>query len=656
MKITYEYTVILVFTLLANYSYAVECVQQNNCIKSAEPLVVSATRWETSGIPTANSITVIDREDIIQSGKNRIIDVLRTQAGIQIQDFTGDGSRAVIDIRGFGSTGTSNTLVLIDGRRLNPTDLSGPNINLISLKDVEQIEITKGSNTVLYGDQAVGGVINIITRKYDTTEIEAEVGFGSFDSQFQTINASHSLNNGLSGRISYERRRSDNYRDNNALQYDNAFAGIAYDFQHGKVFIDLSRTYEDIELPGALFPLEFLASRKQSTGTGAFNDSVSDSIRTGGTFTLTKNWEFAGEYTLRNDDVNGALNFGGVLFPFKQKRLHKSLNPRLRGNVSIAGRDTTIIMGADLEDTDYLINGLTLTNSTQTMESVYSLITLPVTEQFSVTAGYRKAWVENDIFDGFAFTSGTKLDDDQNATTIGFSFRPTSQIRMFAKREDTYRFPLIDEETNFFGAQPSLNTQTGESWEGGVEYTQTYFFAKATAYVLDLDNELIFNPVTFQNENLEPTIRHGVIFEMGIDPVNNLRLDTQYSYTSAEFDAGANKGNRIPLVSEHQIHFSANYSFLQYWNIYGDVNLFSDRIIGNDITNTSEKLEGYAVSNINLRYDNQQYFLHAGVNNIFDKDYETTGTLAFNPSNFLTEPGVFPAPERNFNVSAGIRF
>ena len=656
MRFLYKYSVFLAIILLTHNSYAAECIQLDDCVKSTEPLVVSATRWETTGIPTANSITVISREEIIQSGKNRIIDVLRNQGGIQIQDFTGDGSRAVIDIRGFGSTGTSNTLVMIDGRRLNPTDLSGPNINLITLKDVERIEITKGTNTVLYGDQAVGGVINIITRKHEANHVEAEAGFGSFDSQFQILDASYQLRQGLSARISYERRRSDNYRDNNALKYDNAFAGIDYEFERGKVFIDLSRTYEDIELPGALFPLEFQVSRKQSTGTGAFNDSVSDSIRTGGTFTLTKNWEFAGEYTLRNDDVDGALNFGGVLFPFKQKRLHKSLNPRLRGNLSISERDISIILGADLEDTDYLINGLTLTNSTQTMESVYGLVTLPVTEQFSVTAGYRKAWVENEIFDGFAFTSGTKLDDDQNATTIGFSYRPTSQIRLFAKREDTYRFPLIDEETNFFGAQPSLNTQTGESWEGGVEYSQSYFFAKATAYRLDLENELIFNPVTFQNENLEPTIRHGVIFEMGIDPMDNLSLNTQYSYTNAEFDAGTNKGNRIPLVSEHQIHFSANYNFLQYWSIYGDVNLFSDRIIGNDFTNTSEKLEGYAVSNLNLRFDNQQYFLHAGVNNIFDKNYETTGTLAFNPSNFLTEPSVFPAPERNFVVSGGIRF
>jgi Outer membrane cobalamin receptor protein len=96
-----------------------------------EPLVVSATRWETSGIPTAGSLTVITRDEIVASGASRIVDVLRGRGGIQIRDFFGDGSRARVDMRGFGDTAGSNTLILVDGRRLNNTDLHDPDLNFI---------------------------------------------------------------------------------------------------------------------------------------------------------------------------------------------------------------------------------------------------------------------------------------------------------------------------------------------------------------------------------------------------------------------------------------------------------------------------------------------------------------------------------------------
>ena len=73
------------------------------------PVIVSATRWETSGIPTSGSIKVITRDQIIESGASNVTEVLQGQGGLQITDLFGDGSRSIIDMRGFGSTGSANT-------------------------------------------------------------------------------------------------------------------------------------------------------------------------------------------------------------------------------------------------------------------------------------------------------------------------------------------------------------------------------------------------------------------------------------------------------------------------------------------------------------------------------------------------------------------
>jgi len=100
-------------------------------------VVVSAARTEQSTLTTPASITVITREQIDASGARHVAEVLRGQGGVQINDFYGDGSRASVGMRGFGETAGSNTLVLVDGRRLNNPDIAAADLNSIALQDVE---------------------------------------------------------------------------------------------------------------------------------------------------------------------------------------------------------------------------------------------------------------------------------------------------------------------------------------------------------------------------------------------------------------------------------------------------------------------------------------------------------------------------------------
>ncbi len=639
--------------------------------KELETLVVSATRWETLGTPTATSVSTITRDQIIESGAINIIDVLKGQGGIQVQDLFGDGSRSTISMRGFGNNGGSNTLILVDGRRLNNTDLKTPDLSFISLKDVERIEIIQGSASVLYGDHAVGGAINIITQKTDKLNIGGEAGYGSYNHQYQQLNASNRFENGVGVRLSVERRLSDNFRNQNALDNDNFFSNISYEWERGDIFVEYIHTDEDLQTPGAIFQQQIAVSRKSigPFSVGDFNDTVSDTGRIGSSFSLTPNWSFAVEYTHRNEDIDGLISNT----EFNQHRLARSFNPRLRGNISLGKQNLQLVVGADIENTEYkIISGVGDTINDQEMNAVYSLMTWKINHQVSLVGGVRYAEMENDSFKRDPFTAFPLAmdtfvrkvnEDEQTANSFGILFTPTDRWRLFAKRETTFRFPLADELTGTVVLFDDLETQTGRSYEAGIEWQNYSIHTKLVGYKLDLDDEIAFDPLlnfgVGANINFDPTERLGLIYELNISPIDDLDIGVQYSYVDASFDSGQFSGNQIPMVAEHQLHLNSAYRFWPNWSLYGEIFIISGRVAAGDLDDAFSNLLGYSIGNINLRYDNDSFSLSAKLNNILDKEYSSSAATGFSP--FLpgfggTDTGFFPAPERNFMLSLSYNY
>jgi iron complex outermembrane recepter protein len=626
--------------LLLSFQFATAALAE--AIPSEEaPVIVSATRWETSGIQTAGSIKVITRDQIIESGANNVTEILQGQGALQITDLFGDGSRSVIDMRGFGSTGSANTLMLIDGRRINNTDLASPRLNNIFIKDIERIEITQGSSAVLYGDQAVGGVVNMITRR--TTEFEAGVVLehGSYDYQSQLGHVSHKFENGTGIRASAQRKRTDGFRDNNKTSYDNAFINLSYESDSSWIFAEYQRTDEELGLPGALTATELAISRKQTLFPLDFNDSTS--------FSITPNWNFATEYTHRKDDVAGVLT--GL--SLTQDRRQKSFSPRIKGIVNIADRPLTVIVGSDIERNDYiLVSPFGSQIGDQDMDSIYGLATLPVNEFISITGGFRKAWHERALVDGFRFSPGDLLKDRQTASTVGITINPTVSWRVFLKREDNYRFPLLDEEMNVFTLSTPLETQTGVSYEIGTEWYNNWFQTSLTAYFLDIENEINVDPTAFlENINLDETEHAGLIYEIDLSPLEQLSIGAQYTYTKTEITAGTFADNDTPLVAEHQLHLNTSYQFMKYWNLHAEMLFISDRTAGGDFTGSLAELDGHEVANLNLKFDYGDFSASARGNNLLDEEYNGSASV-----NFFGAVGFYPAPERNFIMTVGYKF
>lgn len=153
--------------------------------------VVSASRYEQSQNDIIPSVSVIDREDILNLQANSIVDLLVLQQGIDVARSGGNGTQTSVFMRG---TNSNHALVLIDGVRVSSSFTGSFAWENLPVSQIERVEIVRGTRVSYYGSDAIGGVINIITRKQDNMYIRYTGG--SFDSHDFDIGYGNSTDNG----------------------------------------------------------------------------------------------------------------------------------------------------------------------------------------------------------------------------------------------------------------------------------------------------------------------------------------------------------------------------------------------------------------------------------------------------------------------------
>jgi len=637
-------------------------------------VVISGVRTEQSTLNTPASITVITREQIERSGATHVVDVLRGQGGVQLNDLYGDGSRTSVGMRGFAESAGSNTLVLVDGRRLNNPDIASPDLNSISLDDVERIELVQGSAGVLFGDQAVGGVINIITRDPGASRHSLVLSAGSYSTKTLHGMTSRMLDNGINYRVSLDVRESDNYRQHNESSYLNGFGKLGYDYSSGSVFAELQYIDDELNTPGTLFDDELRADRRQvSPNFAADFSNVETSVgRLGLVQDIGQHWAFEGELTRRDSDGVFRLSsvFGAETEDATQDRTIREFTPRFIGHVP-ALNDTMLTIGSDLIDSDYhLASRFGDQFNDQSQRSVYLHAVVPATGALDVTLGVRYAEVENSIRDSGDFAlypTGVQADDDLTVGTFGLSFRADDNWRLLLHADQNYRFAKVDEYL-----QPAytpaftpilLKTQKGLSLETGFEWTSGGNSARFIVYRLELENEIAFDPVNFANINLDDTERTGIITSAYWRMTKRAGLSASYSYTDAQVTSGAFAGKAVPFVAAHSGRVGTDYMLSDSWQLYAEVVAISERVFSGDFDNVLDKLPGYAVVNLKAEYSSNDFTLTGRVNNLLDKQYSDVGQLGADPLNCdpvtfvcASKAAYFPSPELNFLLTASWQF
>ena len=630
--------------ILLSASFAVHAVEETK----VEKIYVSGTRSESPQLPLATTITVIDREQIRLSGATQVTDVLRTQAGIQIQDQDGSGGRNVtISMRGFGSNAANNTLVIVDGRKLNNPSLAGPALNTVALKDVERIEIVQGSAGVLYGDQAVGGVINIVTRRATRGEINGSVQAiaGSDNLETYIANVNQGFENGLSYAVSAQKRLADNYRDNNQSDNENLLANVRFDFDGGHVFLEGQSVDDDLRLPSSLSDQQVIDDPRQTTTPTYFANQETDIFRAGGGLDLSKHWQLMVEYAARDED---SLSYYGYGDPTAQNMKVKNLTPRVIGRLPTANGDAVITVGYDKVAAQYVVPDW-FTNIEQDLDGYYGQIVYPVTTSLAVTAGTRYSEVKDQNHASFQDHS-----DDLTASELGLNYQLNSAWRIFARYAEGFRFANADENgvtvpgVDFLKPQTSESTEAGFGWQGGIAS------ATVTAYDMAVEDEIFYDPMSGlygANINLPDSKRKGVILDTDLTLNRFVSVRANYTYTDAELTSGNYQGNQVSFVAEDTANIAVVLSFLPQLTLYVDANYTGPRYRSGDEANAQGEIDSVTVMNANLLWTVQNLELGFRVRNLTDEQYADYQGYSPYSGNYQ-----YPQPERNYEASMTYRF
>jgi iron complex outermembrane receptor protein len=549
--------------------------------EQAQAVVVTATRFETSIDTAPVNVTTITAEDIANSAASSLDEILNYQAGVSVTSLfgtTGAGSR--VDLGGFGENGSQNTLVLLNGRRLNDLDLDGVNLAGIPLDSIAQIEIVHGSSAVLYGDNATGGVINIVTKNaFDGERAAVKLQAGSFQTQRLSADL-RKLSGNTAYSLAFEGIESNGYRDNNA--YDNAsLAGeISQEKANWNYGARLNLSREKTGLPGALDEASYKADRTATSSQDKARENRNslegfingDNLAT--ELTVSKKHQ---EYV--------STDFG--LFESEADLTTVSLTPRVNRQYGI----NTLIGGIDLYRSKFDAES-TFSSQAAKQESyaLYLTDSIALRENTSLNLGVRRQKVKVTA-DG----SSNKRDDGITSWDIMLSHKHNYGGRNYVRIAKSFRTPVFDEMWSYFtGSFTLIKPQSGRHYEIGTRQTlQNGLQLDANLFRINLDNEIAYDNASFSNINLDETRHDGLNINLRKAITPNTSLQAGYAYRKATVESGLYRGNDIPLVPRHKATISGQHHFDKDRMLGLDAVYTGKRRLANDDTNVGDMLPAY---------------------------------------------------------------
>lgn len=586
--------------------------------------------------------SLLTQQQFASSGVTSLTDALYSLGGLQLHSSSGTDNSASLSMRGFGANGSSNVLILINGIPLTNPDLMPPNLNTLPLEDIRQIEITAGSEGVMYGDQAVGGVINIITNDIPEQRTRIQCNAGSYDLRECHLSIS-SYYQSLNYRVSAMQKISDNYRDHNEYKNSTIFANSTYINGKDRLAVNYKITDENMQYPGALTAAQVRQNRRQSSNTTDFFRDKNQFLHLKLVKLLSNTWQAETNAFVRNMDGNGNLSAD-----FTQNRNSLFIRPSIIGEF----KHCKWINGLDAETDQYRLNSsYGLTDNKQGKYGIFTLANLIITPKSQITVGSRLAQQLTRL----RTTSTDNTINRAFASTLGLTHDITSNISIYLRRADNFRFPKAEENT---AGHVPLRTQRGTSYETGLSFDNDIDNASMSLFLLNLRDEIAFDPYQTPqnpfgtNRNLSPTRRYGLTMSGKMNLTHGFKTDGQINYVHARFGSGMNAGKIIPLVSELVARGGLSYKLTRNWSIYGEVIFTGKQFPANDDSNVTGGQGGYTLYNFNIRYHYQSFSAALRLNNISSTAYNLY--TVYSPSTFSEV--FYPAPERNITLSVHYDF
>jgi iron complex outermembrane receptor protein len=621
-----------------------------------DAVVITATRFAATIDAAPVNVSVIDAQDIRDSNATNLGEALEFLGNVHVRDMFGVGGTASgVDLSGFGATGSLNTLVLLNGRRLNEIDLSGVNLNAIPLNSIARIEIIRGSASVLYGDNAAGGIINVVTKTgFDAPAASIGVQAGSFstrrlDASARAVADQHALYVAGSSTV------SDGYRDHNASRSANLVSEYTWQSDATTAGVRINLNRDNPELPGVLNEPVF-ESDPQSAG--ATKGELTETQRSVEAF--VSGTSYAAELAHRAKKLTGNSSSAFGEYDTEADLRTLSFTPRLRGNAAghdwIAGIDTyrsTLDSAAAYDATDPLYDSDHTGDITHNSYAMYASDTYSLFERISLNLGARYQQVKLDTrSDDRLYATTLKDDSVEHATawdaTLNFRFAPDATG--YLRHARSFRFPVLDEIWSYFsGAIAPLKPQRGKHAEGGlIAPLNADTRIELQVFHITLDDEIAYRNDVFANVNLDPTQHDGFNFSLQAQPLPQWRLRFDLAYRDATFRSGADDGKQIPEIPKHKYNLSNSFDVTPEHRIVLDALYTGRRYFGDDFANDGKRMPDYTWLNLGYHYTQPAWKAMVVVKNLTNV---STADLGIYRGANANPYYYFPLPERS--VSAG---
>lgn len=601
-----------------------------------DPVVVTATRTEIPMSEVGSSVTLIPREEIESRQAVHLLDVLRTVPGLDVVRQGGLGQQASVFLRGANS---AHTLVLIDGIEVNDPSNPGRAFDFATLPvdNIERIEIVRGPGSTLYGSDAMGGVIHIITRKGSgkpSGSLSAEGGsFKTHQEKFSVnggtplvsyaLAGSYLASDGISAASTeYGNRERDGYQ-RKALSArfglaPNDLLDVDFYYRYNESTTDLDTfagPYGDD--PNNTFDARthyFRAQAKLSLFEGFWDQTLG--------FSLTS------ADRANADDPDSDHPFDTIRTSYNSELTKVDW----QHNLALT-KTNTLTLGTEYEEetaksSDY-----------RTFLDWWSGLPTSSVEEFSEKSARTTGYYLQDqlqLQENLTLTAGLRLDDHSRfgshetwRLTASYLLEATG-TRFKASYGTAFKAPTLAqlyENSAWVSGNLNLDPEKSYGWDAGIE--QSLWDKRITFGATWFENQfeqLIntrYNPVTFkyEYENVDEARTRGLELTLALQPVDDLTLSAGYTYTDAE-----NCATNADLLRRPRNKYSLalNYRIPHLGEISLDMIHVGERddIDSEDWTKI-KALAAYTVVNLAAAYDvTEEIQITGRVENLFDENYE----------------------------------
>ncbi|MFH1478459.1 MAG: TonB-dependent receptor [Candidatus Omnitrophota bacterium] len=594
---------VFIFYLLALASASIVFAQddklkENSYSIDLEKIVVTPSRVERGYRYSTQNVSIVSEEDIKANSITEITEVLELLPSVDILEYGSNGSSKSVHTRGASS---SQVLTLLDGRPVNTPRDGVTDFNRISLSNIERVEVLRGPASSIYGANAIGGVINIITKKGNKGE-KAEVvsKFGSFNTKFNSLSYGDKIKD-FDYFLSYDYLASHGHRDNSDCLSNNANSNFGYQFDD-ESRISVSSGYYNSEVGNIGAVTSEDLDDKQETFSNYLDVTYKGKLFEGQdllvkTFCNSDRLEFTETFEPVSRDTNHTKVYGAD-FQISQKFLE----------------DYRTAFGFSFRE-----NRL---NSSISSKRAYDL-----------KGFYFES--EIDVFDMGTLKFGNRWDDysnfgDRNSPSVSFNFWLFNAIKAHALAAKSFRAPTFNdlywprEDWGVWGGVEG-NTMLGPEKAESLEFgCSGYLFNKlkmdATFFrtnIRDMIEWTVDNSWWWRPENLNSASIKGVEFETEIALAHWLKTNFNYTYLEAE-----DRNTKKWLIYRPRHLYKLNFIYSPVSKLEIGLSLLykTKRYVNADNT---ALLSHYAVGNISLDYklrENTQLMFE--IKNITDRAYE----------------------------------